>query len=432
MDAPRVKLSLKDPDSRFDFMLNSDHPAYKSRTAFGSPGGFGTMYLYVVDDVTDDVSRQTRYAVKVIHPLSVKDPKNMATILMVWNEWVSLRHLQFENLVVGLALRTQPPLPVNIIEAMTLFVARHLLKKEDISTEIERLMRMFADANITGDLQMAIAMEHFESVSLRAFLAKNEGKLPYVLFRSIIYQTMNALRRMHDADILHLDMKPDNLLIKPSSSLVKICDYGAVGHKLHIAKHYASTAGYAAPERARNPTTKSDVFSMGKTILRLSKLVCWYKVKAKLVHQWTALVDSMTHKDPNQRPELSEILDDTGQGDGHSSLFLGINRARLKTIAHADLLRVTQQYHVRYIADLKGTALLRVFDGAAAVEPSDADVSFLDAIPPEFAEAPECVVADSEDAVANSKVEMYIERETNEADASLFASLCGGPFCVIV
>ncbi len=87
---------------------------------------------------------------------------------------------------------------------------------------------------------------------------------------SIIYQIASGLKVLHDNQILHRDIKPDNIIID-EHNLIQLIDYD-------ISRIYkpdqeqdtttSGTRGFIAPELYVNLQTdiRSDIFSFGKTI----------------------------------------------------------------------------------------------------------------------------------------------------------------------
>nr|WP_284500372.1 bifunctional protein-serine/threonine kinase/phosphatase [Microbulbifer sp. GX H0434] len=89
--------------------------------------------------------------------------------------------------------------------------------------------------------------------------------------RDIVEQVARGLLAMHRQEMLHRDLKPDNILIDRSGT-VKIIDYGAtrIGGLGQLAgasgdDQLQGTALYAAPEYflGEAPTSASDLFSLG-------------------------------------------------------------------------------------------------------------------------------------------------------------------------
>ncbi|WP_033411719.1 bifunctional protein-serine/threonine kinase/phosphatase [Methylosarcina fibrata] len=89
--------------------------------------------------------------------------------------------------------------------------------------------------------------------------------------RGIVEQIAKGLRAFHRLEMLHQDLRPDNILLD-STGTVKIIDFGAVkvAGLMEMASplqksHLLGTAQYTAPEYflGENGTTRSDLFSLG-------------------------------------------------------------------------------------------------------------------------------------------------------------------------
>ncbi len=93
-----------------------------------------------------------------------------------------------------------------------------------------------------------IAMEHVEGEDLRDRLRR--GPLAPDEAISILGQLRSALEAAHRADIVHRDVKPDNLLITPDGR-VKLMDFGIARDEdpsFTATAAYLGTPVYAAPE----------------------------------------------------------------------------------------------------------------------------------------------------------------------------------------
>ncbi len=93
-----------------------------------------------------------------------------------------------------------------------------------------------------------IAMEHVEGEDLRDRLRR--GPLAPDEAISILGQLRSALEAAHRADIVHRDVKPDNLLITPDGRL-KLMDFGIARDEdpsFTATSAYMGTPVYAAPE----------------------------------------------------------------------------------------------------------------------------------------------------------------------------------------
>ncbi len=111
-----------------------------------------------------------------------------------------------------------------------------------------------------------IAMEYVEGPSLyRYYTAK--GKLAPREAANIIGQACSALAAIHDAGIVHRDIKPDNVLIA-KGGLVKLTDFGlakAEDNRMTRTGVVMGTPSYMAPEQVlgKEADARSDIYSLG-------------------------------------------------------------------------------------------------------------------------------------------------------------------------
>jgi tRNA A-37 threonylcarbamoyl transferase component Bud32 len=119
-----------------------------------------------------------------------------------------------------------------------------------------------------------LVLEFLPSRSLGSVLTER-GTLPPVEVAAIGADVAGALAAAHAAEIVHRDVKPDNVLLsRPSAAgpVVKLTDFG-ISHIATVpaitATHVlAGTPAYFAPETARGEGTdsRSDVYSLGATL----------------------------------------------------------------------------------------------------------------------------------------------------------------------
>lgn len=101
------------------------------------------------------------------------------------------------------------------------------------------------------------------------------NRLPEESVKEIIYCSLKALKYLHDRNICHRDIKPDNLLVLESNETeeVKLCDLGFAKKVTEGEKctEYLGTLKYAAPEVISGvPYDLSvDIWSMGVTLYTL-------------------------------------------------------------------------------------------------------------------------------------------------------------------
>ena len=123
-------------------------------------------------------------------------------------------------------------------------------------------------------------MEYLPSRSLAALIAEH-GPLEPAEAAWVGAQVADALGAVHEAGIVHGDIKPGNVLIT-DDGVAKITDFGVSRATWDTTATgggtVAGTPGYFAPEVARggDPTPASDVFSLGATLYAAveNELVC--------------------------------------------------------------------------------------------------------------------------------------------------------------
>jgi tetratricopeptide (TPR) repeat protein len=135
---------------------------------------------------------------------------------------------------------------------------------------------------------------------------------PYAVQMDLLVQTLRALLYLHRHDILHCDLKPENVLIVDGQ--VKVLDFGLAVHRAHESESPGGTLGYIAPEtfEGRPPTTASDLFSFGILAFEVlegrhpTATVSGLETQKRLA---TALLDDAVKRtEPRIRPILARLL----------------------------------------------------------------------------------------------------------------------------
>ena len=174
------------------------------------------------------------------------------------------------------------------------------------------------DCNFADDAQARpyIVMDYFPGVSLQAHLEQLGPKaaLPLEDFLPIARQIAEAMRVAHGRDVLHRDLKPDNVLVLKMDGRwqVKVIDFGLAVRSRTVqvstsrpaqertlyGDSAAGTAEYASPEQMGKmpgikPGTYSDVYTFGK-------LCCYalFRDTEPKRRQWASLP-----------PELADMLE---------------------------------------------------------------------------------------------------------------------------
>ncbi len=115
-------------------------------------------------------------------------------------------------------------------------------------------------------------MEYVDGRTLSDFMKKENQRDPETI-RKITLQLLEALKYMHQRQIYHRDLKPDNVMITYKGNNVKIIDFGLAAADSQIdnlAK--AGTPRYAAPElmtKASAVDGRSDIYSLGLMLIEM-------------------------------------------------------------------------------------------------------------------------------------------------------------------
>lgn len=123
---------------------------------------------------------------------------------------------------------------------------------------------------IEEDGSLFLVMEYVDGTTLRDILDQH-GALPFQSALGIFIQLASAVEFAHNHGILHLDIKPENILVTPSGK-VKLADFGVsrfTAEEEFTDKIMGSTH-YLAPEALKGRyTIKSDVFSLGTVLYEM-------------------------------------------------------------------------------------------------------------------------------------------------------------------
>lgn len=124
------------------------------------------------------------------------------------------------------------------------------------------------------EVYLNLVLEFVPETVYRAsrYFNKLKTTMPILEVKLYIYQLFRSLAYIHSQGICHRDIKPQNLLLDPSTGILKLCDFGSakilVENEPNVS--YICSRYYRAPELifgATNYTTK-----IGKT--KITILLC--------------------------------------------------------------------------------------------------------------------------------------------------------------
>nr|XP_023681645.1 serine/threonine-protein kinase D3 isoform X1 [Paramormyrops kingsleyae] len=117
-----------------------------------------------------------------------------------------------------------------------------------------------------------VVMEKLHGDMLEMILSSEKSKLPERLTKFLVTQILVALRHLHFKNIVHCDLKPENVLLASAEPFpqVKLCDFGfarIIGEK-SFRRSVVGTPAYLAPEvlRSKGYNRSLDMWSVGVII----------------------------------------------------------------------------------------------------------------------------------------------------------------------
>jgi len=129
----------------------------------------------------------------------------------------------------------------------------------------------------TGDVTATpyIVMERIEGASLAGIVEK--APLPPDEVARIGAELADAIQSVHAQNVIHLDLKPENVMLRPSGQAV-LLDFGFARHAhypdlLGEEQHFAAgSAAYVSPEQLQDERSdaRSDLYALGVLLYELA------------------------------------------------------------------------------------------------------------------------------------------------------------------
>ena len=196
-------------------------------------GGMGTVYLAEATRKTSRLERDTKVALKIVHPHLLKTPGFFKRFQREAEAGRAVRH-------------------PNVVRTLD------------------------GDMLVVDDQPYCfLVMEYVEGRTLRELLTEL-GRVPEALLRELALQITAGLSAIHAAGIVHRDIKPENVLITGDHQ-VRIMDLGVA--KMEAATvpltgegQFAGSLMYASPEQIRQQAVgpTADLYALGVTLYELA------------------------------------------------------------------------------------------------------------------------------------------------------------------
>ncbi|XP_044452443.1 putative receptor-like protein kinase At4g00960 isoform X2 [Triticum aestivum] len=200
---------------------------------------------------------------------------------------------------------------------------------------------------------MLLCLEYLPTGSLNEYLSDESSGLNWSTRYRIIEGICYGLCHLHgqkDNPIIHLDLKPTNILLS-DGMIAKIADFGLsmllVQPGTIIASSSLGTPGYIAPEfvNGRKISLKSDIFSLGVIIIEIITGGKDYPLDVTKPSSSNTFVDDVLCKWKNRRSRRYGTLDVNCQEEIKRCIQIGLiclNPDRNQRPAIRNIIRMLQ------------------------------------------------------------------------------------------
>ncbi len=156
------------------------------------------------------------------------------------------------------------------------------------------------------------------AISLKSFLERNKTEPKPINLKKkieIAIEIAKALGEVHNADIIHKDINPHNILINPNDFSVCISDFGLASelsferHDTASESYLEGTLSYISPEQTgrmnRDVDYRSDYYSLGTTLYELfcNKLPYEHNSLREIIHSHIAIKAKSIHEINSEIPQ---------------------------------------------------------------------------------------------------------------------------------
>jgi serine/threonine-protein kinase len=153
------------------------------------------------------------------------------------------------------------------------FFADRFAREQHILASLDHpnITRML-DAGLNDTGEPYLVMEYVDGVHIDVYC--DERSLPIPDRLKLFLRVCDAVSYAHRNLIVHLDLKPSNILVTDADGIVKLLDFGTsklIQPDSLLTTTMMATPAYASPEQLRNEavTTACDVYALGAILFEL-------------------------------------------------------------------------------------------------------------------------------------------------------------------
>jgi hypothetical protein len=173
----------------------------------------------------------------------------------------------------------------------------HIVKVHHFAVEQNRVARIY--------------MELMPAGSVRHVMRSLGGRFSEMSARRIVHQALLGLQYLHQRQILHRDLKPDNMLVD-GRGIVKLSDFGTCKATIHAASGTTTmvvgTVVYMAPETITGRySVASDVWAIAAAFVEMvSGQAPWHELGA--IPSIAMLFHIGNARPPNHHPKIPSTI----------------------------------------------------------------------------------------------------------------------------
>ncbi len=201
-----------------------------------------------------------------------------------------------------------------------------LLNKFKNEENIVKVTNFFASNNTAY-----LVMEFLDGATLRHVMNTKGGKLPFDICTHVFTAVATALQRLHNKDVLHRDISPENVFITKKSE-IKLIDFGSAKHSIKEADSSLSVfvkPGLAPIEQYYsngNQGPWTDIYALASMFYQMvsgiavpaapdrateDKLKPLKNVSTSVSNEWSRIIDKALSMEAVDRYQsIAELLDD--------------------------------------------------------------------------------------------------------------------------
>lgn len=214
-----------------------------------------------------------------------------------------------------------------------------LKKVEQCSMGSNRFVRLLGKEET--DTELRLVMEYIGGGELFDYCIKHPRGVPEAQLRPLMRQILTSVEMLHSYNVVHLDLKLENLMYNPATGHCTILDFGFAKHdterdpvsgreKKVAHRTFCGSIHYAAPELIRQTPfdgKKADVWSLGVLLFAMAgsrfpfddaqdrRSVIFNKIlrqdvkmPATISRELASLIRAMLTRDPALRPSVAALL----------------------------------------------------------------------------------------------------------------------------